>query len=95
MARRRERQRRRLLEGARDHDAFREVDDRGVKGLVQIHVVRERIERESLEAFHLIAEAAQRLELGPVDQPFRREPRRRAFSITPRISIASSASSGV
>ena len=59
------------------------VDDLGVEGLVQIHVVRERVEREALEPLHLAAKAAQRLDLGAVAEPLRRQARRRAFQDPP------------
>jgi len=46
-----------------------------MEGLVEIHEVAERVERESIEPIDLLFEAAQRVGLRGVDEAFGREPR--------------------
>ena len=61
------------------HPALRESDDGGVERLIHVHVLGERVDRQTLEGIDLPAWLPQRLQLDVVDQALGRQPRRRPF----------------
>ena len=61
------------------HRAFRERDDTGVERLVAVDVEGKGVEGQPLHILHLLAPAAERLQLGRVNEPLHRKPCRRAL----------------
>jgi hypothetical protein len=68
-----------LFDAAPQDRALRQIHEGAVERLVQVHVLRERVDREPFQQSHLCRQLTQSIELGHVGEPLGGQSRRGAF----------------